>query len=553
MGFIKRIFQLSLSKREIVRSKRFMAILMIPIFVFQMSSLNLLLLQTAIAEDGEVREAAVVEEIKEEPTEVEEAPASEELKEDNQPEEEVKPIEIEVKEIKVEEDPEESPIVAESPNVLEEIVPSGIAEVIDEVKKEAPPVLDPKTVEEKNQKDDKGGRITPEAAYDENLEAPTQSPVVEEPKVEEGWRDNSDGSSSIMVMAGNEYEFKDSGLKIKFTRIDNGTGEITVKEIELTPEQVLELGALSNKAWDITSDMADGTFEYELTLPVVENVDESKIQLVYVEEKEDLNDEGKIKAVEKEDIKVDDEKNELTANGLDHFTVYLLKKEGSKESSAVSIMGLTNGGCILDVTDDYDDLNCTANDIELAGPSAVIKDGCNYPGDTANFDLYVDVNNNASERYDVGVWISIDGDPNHDGSYSGMCSVANLPTLTPGFDLDFDACGDVEATSSTPDINNAFIGNITLPCSDVDQDGQLDVPIVTSWSNSSNEICNLPQDTIPETKAKCKTKLDFNIPVPVPGQIIIKKETTPDASIQDFNFNLSGNSAGNFDGSEIFL
>ena len=65
MGFIKRIFQLSLTKKEVVKSKRFMAVLMIPIFVFQMSSLNLLLLQTAIAEDGEVREAAVVEEIKE--------------------------------------------------------------------------------------------------------------------------------------------------------------------------------------------------------------------------------------------------------------------------------------------------------------------------------------------------------------------------------------------------------------------------------------------------------------------------------------------------------
>lgn len=292
MGFIKRIFQLSLTKKEVVKSKRFMAVLMIPIFVFQMSSLNLLLLQTAIAEDGEVREAAVVEEIKEEPTEVEEAPASEEPKEDNPPEEEVKPVEIEaekieVKEIKVEEDPEESPIVAESPNVLEEIVPSGIAEVIGEVKKEAPPVLNPETVEEKNQKDDEGGRITPEAAYDENLEAPVQAPIVEEPKIEEGWKENADGSSSIKVTAGNEYEYKNSGLKIKFTRIDNGTGEITVKEIELTSEQVLELGALSNKAWDITSDMADGTFEYELTLPVVENVDESKIQLVYVEEKED--------------------------------------------------------------------------------------------------------------------------------------------------------------------------------------------------------------------------------------------------------------------------
>ena len=63
MGFIKRIFQLSLSKREIVRSKRFMAILMIPIFVIQMSSLNLFLMQAVIAEDGESDVVAESEEI----------------------------------------------------------------------------------------------------------------------------------------------------------------------------------------------------------------------------------------------------------------------------------------------------------------------------------------------------------------------------------------------------------------------------------------------------------------------------------------------------------
>jgi hypothetical protein len=60
-------------------------------------------------------------------------------------------------------------------------------------------------------------------------------------------------------------------------------------------------------------------------LPVEENVDESKVQLVYAEEKEDLNNEEKIKTVEKEDVKVDGEKNELTANGLDHFTVFIIK------------------------------------------------------------------------------------------------------------------------------------------------------------------------------------------------------------------------------------
>ena len=334
MGFIKRIFQLSLTKKEVVKSKRFMAVLMIPIFVFQMSSLNLLLLQTAIAEDGEVREAAVVEEIKEAPPE--EEPAPDEIEKADPPKEEIKSPEVE-------EVSKESPTDEEAPVALEEIIPNSISEVIDEVKEEILPVVAPEIIQEEAVENDEGGRITPEAAYDENLEAPTQSPVVEEPKVEEGWRDNSDGSSSIMVMAGNEYEFKDSGLKIKFTRIDNGTGEITVKEIELTPEQVTALGALSNKAWDITSDMADGTFEYVLTLPVEENTKLENAEIIYVENKEDLSDKDKIKTVKEEDVKVDEEKDEVVAEKLDHFTIYIVSK-------TVKLFGQVNGSSQVTVT-----------------------------------------------------------------------------------------------------------------------------------------------------------------------------------------------------------
>ena len=48
---MKRMFQLNLTPKEVVKSKRIMALIMMPIFVLQMSSLNLFFVQMAIAED----------------------------------------------------------------------------------------------------------------------------------------------------------------------------------------------------------------------------------------------------------------------------------------------------------------------------------------------------------------------------------------------------------------------------------------------------------------------------------------------------------------------
>ena len=51
MKFIKHIFEMKLSQKEMVRAKRVLALFMIPIFVLQMCSINLFLTQVARAED----------------------------------------------------------------------------------------------------------------------------------------------------------------------------------------------------------------------------------------------------------------------------------------------------------------------------------------------------------------------------------------------------------------------------------------------------------------------------------------------------------------------
>lgn len=221
---------------------------------------------------------------------------------------------------------------------------------------------------------------------------------------------------------------------------------------------------------------------------------------------------------------------EWIANGHNYSSQNIDSKVSTK-SSAVFAAG---GSCILDVDPGFEKLNCTANDIPIITPSVTNSTGCNAPGDTVTFDLSVSVDSNASDRYDLGVWVSTDGDPNGDSSRTGICSTYVLPKTTYG---DGDDCGDVQ--SGTTAVGN--FGTITLSCSDIDNNGLLDVPIITTWKNSQNNpICEKPEDALPENSAKCKSYNSFNIPIPIPGQIIVKKVTNPVDNNQEFAFSLTG-------------
>lgn len=155
-------------------------------------------------------------------------------------------------------------------------------------------------------------------------------------------------------------------------------------------------------------------------------------------------------------------------------------------------------------------------------------------------ELFVDVDSTATSRYDIGIWISTDGDPNGDGSESGQCAAISIATGLNGLD-DGNYCGDVQDTGS-PDLTNVSLGTLTFVCTDDDADGFLDVPIITTWSQNAGGVCTTATQTVPGSPSKCKNNPTFQIPVPVPGQIIIEKQTTPDGATESFSFSLEGNS-----------
>lgn len=111
----------------------------------------------------------------------------------------------------------------------------------------------------------------------------------------------------------------------------------------------------------------------------------------------------------------------------------------------------------------------------------------------------------------------------------------------PGID-DGDICGDVKNNGS-PDLNDLYLGQVTLNCNDVNNDGSLDVPIIVSWDNNASNNCSTASQAVPGTTSKCVRNDGFKIPVPIPGQLIVQKQTNFNNAAGSFGFSLVSTSA----------
>lgn len=62
---------------------------------------------------------------------------------------------------------------------------------------------------------------------------------------------------------------QNSRVRVTFTKLPENPSKLTITEITLTQEEIDATNAVSNIAYDITTDMIDGTFEYDLVLPSI--------------------------------------------------------------------------------------------------------------------------------------------------------------------------------------------------------------------------------------------------------------------------------------------
>ena len=149
--------------------------------------------------------------------------------------------------------------------------------------------------------------------------------------------------------------------------------------------------------------------------------------------------------------------------------------------------------------------NCTANDVRLTAvvgephitepcqPQFCTNDATkpcvrnsDCPGSTCNFDTMtfdaIGQFTAGPQRYDVGVYIATDGDPNGDGARTGSCT--RFAFEENAVDLDSDQCGDILA-NSTQDVH---FGPVTVACVDNDNNGSVDIINCETWGNGADEV-----------------------------------------------------------------
>lgn len=203
---------------------------------------------------------------------------------------------------------------------------------------------------------------------------------------------------------------------------------------------------------------------------------------------------------------------------------------GVREAAAGAL-----GGCI---ENEYGgSLGCTSQDVKITTMDLLsVIDGCTGPSDTATVTLQANVQVNAANRYDLGFYLSTDGGNARTGScFKEWLTPVKAPVGTnptaaelltgygPYLDADADACGDGKSTYGIFDrllstaVDPAVPATITLPCTDVDVNGNLDLNYCAGWKNSSNPGCtDLAQAGIPDVGSKCNCE-SVNLPVAVPA------------------------------------
>jgi hypothetical protein len=243
-------------------------------------------------------------------------------------------------------------------------------------------------------------------------------------------------------------------------------------------------------------------------------------------------------------------------------------------------------GCMEDVYQNFNGggtLNCTANDIQIAGVTnvTILDDGCAFVGDTVTFDADVTVQLTAQARHDVGLYLATDGGD----ALTGSCLIETVPEEGAALITDLDGTGDntkatdafgycstvdnssdpgdlvvpeqpcnsdsdcvlsyceefgAGITGSSPiqdtcgDIDDdpnpidTAVTNLTILCLDNDNDGIADLPNCTSWRQpGDNDLCLSPLAAFPGAPSKCRCDVIDIDDIPVPKTLKVIKALTP--------------------------
>ncbi|MFZ2206426.1 MAG: HYR domain-containing protein [Microgenomates group bacterium] len=257
---------------------------------------------------------------------------------------------------------------------------------------------------------------------------------------------------------------QNSEVKLTFTKLPNPSGNIKMEEITLTAEQIKQTGSLSDKAYDITSDMKDGEFTYNLSLPIPESSKGKEVSVKFAETVNELSQVTEVSEIAKESDRV------VVARGLNHFTVFIIT--GTNPPSASNII-------------DDGDANFSTNiawNNYAAGISGDVKYISNVSGNWARWTFTDDQIPVAGQNYNIFTHWVVWNDHVTNATYKLYDDTGTLVSVLGTVDQNRNAAGVV-----TP--NGSLSGWYTFSGSSTLNNGYY-IQLETDGSNTRNIVAD---------------------------------------------------------------
>jgi uncharacterized repeat protein (TIGR01451 family) len=205
----------------------------------------------------------------------------------------------------------------------------------------------------------------------------------------------------------------------------------------------------------------------------------------------------------------------------------------------IALVGETGDFCVRDYRSGA---VCVANDVRIEALTVVsLVEDCvtGVVGETeVVFETLVSAAG-SPDRYDVGLFLALDGGSARDGDscYHDYLEPPLTPTPTygdknldtipdvfdgPWWDDDGDTCGDIETNTQVI----KTLPPLRFKCVDNNGDGSADVSVCTSWDNNDNTACNSVAEAFPGTNSKCSCAgVELGVP-PEPELTVTKTPPT---------------------------
>ena len=184
-------------------------------------------------------------------------------------------------------------------------------------------------------------------------------------------------------------------------------------------------------------------------------------------------------------------------------------------------------------------LQCTVSDIQFVEvvDLNIIEDCASGEFQSASVEVQVEVSVTSDFRWDVGLFIALDGP---DAVNGDLCLHDFLAVPGSGwFDFDGEACGDVAQGAFHKTLELEFV------CQDLNQNGTVEVAYCTSGRvEGSNQLCTSVAGAIPDSPSRCHCDL-LELPMP-PAYLSFSNVAAPPVVVagDPVSFTITAQSAG---------